>query len=1036
MISRYVWRDLVRNPRRSLSALAGITLGVGLFSAVLFFIDGSSASMTARAIAPLPIDIQRVLADPLGHQVRLTEQFRPARLEAGGVAEVTLVLANRSSRPANEVVIRDQPPPPLTYVAGSTTIDGEAFPDPGGDSPFAQGEAELGLNLGTVPARTQVIVAYRVRAGSAVASVPALGSGATFSSREVPAPAAANASEPLTPDQLTDRIAAIPGVAHADRLAMVDLAPGSLRSGSRQLSDPVRVFGFDDSYRLRDPAIRIVAGSQQPGQGLVSAEAARTLGVRIGDSVQLRVPGATAPLVVPISGTTDLTGARSLFYSRSARELEQFVYVRNSVVVSSEVFDTSIVTAFRNAATTTGRTVRSLPLLEVDVALQREPLDADPGTALLETTAVSRAVAEIAPGPDELIDNVSNTLSVARDDARVAKRMFFFLGLPGAILAAILTSYAGGVLAGALRREQAILRIRGADRRLLLAMHAVRSLILAAVGSSLGVALGLLSAVAVLSADDVGRASTASLLSSAGISAGCGFVATAVALYAAGLGAIRRQIHDERAQLASRRPWWRRVWLDLLILVPLAFLVRQAERSGAFEGVGGSVYYGRSVSLRLQLVVIPLAVWVGSVLLFARLVGLLLPRVPLPRHRRFGGPWRGLLTRSVRRRSWSVVGAVIMLGLIVALGTSIACFSASYDRAKSADSRYVVGSDLRITPAPTSTRAHPPGYSHALQVAGVERATPVVFGLSNALVESETNEDAANLAAVDPAAYARVAPTADGNFVGQSATAALAALEQHPTGVFVGSELADLLDVEQGDDVSVLLARGSKQQKLTEMQVLGLFERLPGFPEGANLLVNLERHVQLVPATNATFFLARTTDADPGTLHQAMAALAAGPGSTDALQLESRETALDKDQSSLAALNIRGLLTLDSAYALAMAATAVGVYVFGLLLQRRREYVTLRAQGVRTGLVRSLLVSEAVGVAVLGAGPGVVVGMVMATFLVRVLRPLFILTPAVIVPAGQIALLAGLVLVVSVLASLAATRLVNRLSATELLRDE
>ena len=81
MIGRYVWRDLRRNPRRSLTALAGMTLGIGLFSAVLFFIDGSSATMTARAIAPIPIDMQRVLGDPLGNKVRLTEQIAPSRLE-------------------------------------------------------------------------------------------------------------------------------------------------------------------------------------------------------------------------------------------------------------------------------------------------------------------------------------------------------------------------------------------------------------------------------------------------------------------------------------------------------------------------------------------------------------------------------------------------------------------------------------------------------------------------------------------------------------------------------------------------------------------------------------------------------------------------------------------------------------------------------------------------------------------------------------------------------------------------------------------
>ena len=57
------WRDLRRNPRLSLTALAGMTLGIGLFSAVLFFIDGSSATMTARAIAPIPIDMQRLLVE-------------------------------------------------------------------------------------------------------------------------------------------------------------------------------------------------------------------------------------------------------------------------------------------------------------------------------------------------------------------------------------------------------------------------------------------------------------------------------------------------------------------------------------------------------------------------------------------------------------------------------------------------------------------------------------------------------------------------------------------------------------------------------------------------------------------------------------------------------------------------------------------------------------------------------------------------------------------------------------------------------------
>jgi ABC-type lipoprotein release transport system permease subunit len=312
----------------------------------------------------------------------------------------------------------------------------------------------------------------------------------------------------------------------------------------------------------------------------------------------------------------------------------------------------------------------------------------------------------------------------------------------------------------------------------------------------------------------------------------------------------------------------------------------------------------------------------------------------------------------------------------------------------------------------------------------------VVYGLLNSLLESEKNEDAGNMAAIDPAGFAQVAPLLDTDFVGTTAASAMDALQRQPGGVFLGSDLADLLDVEAGDDVQVLFARGTDNQKLAGMKVLGLFDRLPGFPEGVDVLVNIQRQMQLIPSTNATFFLTETTDPSDATLDRVVAELRAGPGSTDALHIDTRATALDKDQSSLAALNIRGLLALDSAYALAMAATAITIFVFGLLLQRRREYVTLRAQGMRIGKIRSLLVTESFWVAVIGASVGTLVGTGMAYFLVTVLRPLFVLRPEVVIPPADIAVLTALVLAISVLASLAAATLIRRLPPGELLRDE
>ena len=114
----------------------------------------------------------------------------------------------------------------------------------------------------------------------------------------------------------------------------------------------MRLFGFDDRYRQHDHTIRIVSGSYRPGHGLLSAEAARALSIKPGDIVHLDVPGRATPLPVPISGITDLSGARSLFDSRQGQQLEQFVYVRNTLVIEPERFAKEVVPAFQRAETT------------------------------------------------------------------------------------------------------------------------------------------------------------------------------------------------------------------------------------------------------------------------------------------------------------------------------------------------------------------------------------------------------------------------------------------------------------------------------------------------------------------------------------------------------------------------------------------------------------------------------------------------------------------------------------------------------------
>lgn len=133
---------------------------------------------------------------------------------------------------------------------------------------------------------------------------------------------------------------------------------------------------------------------------------------------------------------------------------------------------------------------------------------------------------------------------------------------------------------------------------------------------------------------------------------------------------------------------------------------------------------------------------------------------------------------------------------------------------------------------------------------------------------------------------------------------------------------------------------------------------------------------------------------------------------------------------------MRGLLQLDSFFTFLMAATATAMFVFGMLLQRRREYVTMRAQGMSSRDIRALVLAEAGISASLGAAIGVMVGIGMASQFVQVLRPIFTLSPALAVPVAELAVLAALVLCATALSSAAAAFQIGRLKPTELLRDE
>lgn len=1033
---RYVRRDLMRNPRRTLASLVGIILGVGLFSSVLFFIDGSGASMTRRALAPLALDMQVIQNSPLGAGITLGERvLAPTSLSKDQRARIELTIRNTGGAAANEVVIADRAPAGLAYVPGTATLNGKRLRDVGGAIPLSQGLAGTGLNIGTVRDRETVRIAYAVRATRPLTAIGALRLEGQISTRENLVLAPANASPELALAQGAARLARIPGVSSVDQLAFVDLPPGAVTAGGRTINHTVRLFAFDGGYARRYPSIHIVSGALRRDAAVLSAEASRAAGTR-GRTVQLRLPGRARPLSLSVGGVADLSQAKPLFYSRMSTNLEEFVYIPESVVISPALFRGTVIPAYRSALAVRGPGVKSLPFLESDVLVDRSRLNADPASALGQAEAIAGAVNRVAPTQQYLIDNISNALHVARDDAAVGKRMFLFLGIPGALLAAFLAAYTAGVLAASQRREHANLRIRGADRGHLVRMLGYRTVAIATAGSLVGAALGLLTVLAILGSDSLFAASSTALIASGIEAVAFGVLTTALALYVPAHRSMRHEITQERAEMSlAPVPAWRRLRLDFALLAAAGGAEAIALGTGAFDAPPGSVYNGQAVSLPSYLLLAPAVAWFGGILLSARGVQIATVRIRVPKPPRFGPLIRGTLARSLRRRSWTLASGAVGVGLVLAFGAALAMFTGTYDAAKSADARFTVGSDVRVTPSILSTRPHPASFAAQLKVPGVSASTPVVYRIENSILTGKFNEDRKSLAAIDPASFARVVSMPDKFFVGGSAAAAMRTLERDPGAILVDRRSADDFKIQTGDLVNVLLARATKHQTVKPFRVAGQYDNFPGFPKGTNIVMGLGAYQRATSLTDADFFLAKTAAHDGQGVDRVAAALRRGPGSRDQLRIETTRTALDKDQSSLTALNVHGLVDLNSFYTLLMGAAAAGIFVFGLMLARRGEYVALRAHGLRSRDLQSLVLGEAALMAACGLVGGLLVGAGMAYLTVHVLRPLFVLDPHVVFPPGRIAALGVLALASALASALAATAILRRLKPTEILRE-
>jgi putative ABC transport system permease protein len=1023
-VLRYSLRDLLRNPRRTFASVVGVALAVGLFSSTAFFVDGSAARMTERAIAPVAIDMQAGLTSPLASSLTLAESIGGGpSIAAGQTATVTMLVSNTSDRPTSGLVVQDRIPAQLAYVAGSTNLNGKPLPDVGGDSPLT-----AGLTAGSLAVGGNLTVTYQVRATALVPALAGIPIRGTVVSAEDPTPAPANGLPPLSLAQLAARVGAVSGVSAVDQLAAIDLPAASLKAGVKSVGQPLRVFAFDPTFLLHYPMVRQTAGAYTTSTVLLSPDAAQALGAGPGSSVSLTVPGRAAPLQLTVGGLADFSKADPLFAARSAANQGEFVQVPNVLVVPLSTFGT-ILPALKADAASSSPVLKSPPVLEADVRLDRSRLATDPTVAAVTTQGVKRSLERLSPGRIAVIDNLSDALVAATSDSILAKVLFLFLGLPGVLVAAYLSRYAGGLLAQARRREQATLRARGAQPRHLISDLTYTALGVAVLGSALGLALGLGTAIVVLGPSALTTASRESFLVSAAVSVAAGVITTLLAVYLPGRRALAREAGNERREMeaAPVAPVWIRMKLDLVFIAAAALVWIITNAAGGFKLTPAE---GQSVSLSFYTLLAPLLMWLGVTLLAVRLLLWGTGRLKLRPGKRLGRLTTRTLIRSVSRRSLALGSGVVALALAVAFGSSLALLIATYDAQKLADARFVIGSDVRVTPSALAQQQS--DFGTRLQVAGVTAVTPVAQ-TSSAVVGTEKR----TLVAVDAAAFPGVATLDDSFFPGWSAASAMSALRNEPAGMLISTEMARTFNIQPGDQINVQLVDGTGHLVPVTFHAAGIFKDFPGYPQGLDMVGNLAFYQSATGIGQAAFFLVHTADPSPAAVGRVSDLIKAGPGRSAPVLVETTATAFNRDQSTLTAVNMRGLGGLQAVYTVLISAAGIGIFVFGLLLQRRKEYVTMRALGIRMGQLWGLVLGEAAVVAVVSLAIGGVTGAVMAYMFVKILAPLFTIQPAALtIPATQLATLAMLVLAGMGLSVALAARTLRRLNPVELLREE
>lgn len=608
---------------------------------------------------------------------------------------------------------------------------------------------------------------------------------------------------------------------------------------------------------------------------------------------------------------------------------------------------------------------------QLHVRIAHADLPTDPLAAYNAVSGRARNLEARTAGNVVIGDNLAARLLGAQADALYARVLFLFLGIPGAMLAALLTFT---VAASGARRadEYALLRVRGATTRQMIALGAVEALVVGVLGSIAGTLLCMALVPAVL-------ASNALLL--AGTALGGVLLALAAVLVPTWRDAREHTVAQSRAAIGrSGSPWWERAALDLVIVAFAGIAFWNTASSGyqvvlAPEGIP-------TATVHYEAFLAPVLLWAGAALLAMRLWRLVLLRnrgLLSGLLRSISGSLAPLVAATLTRQHRLVTRATLLAGLAFAFGVSTAVFNSTYAAQSRIDAELTNGGDVTVT---GSTDTPPSRKLELLRaIPGVISIAPMVHRFAF------VGNDLQDIFGIDPRTIGNTTPMSNAFFGNGNAAATLAELARTPDGVLVSEETVQTYQLHPSDTLALRLQDARTHAYVPiRFRFIGVTREFPTAPKDSFLVANANYIAAQTRAGGAEVVLLRT---QPGAIDRIAAEALQIVHDLSGTQVTTIDQAQRKIGSSLTAIDLHALTALELIFAVIFVAAATGLLLALGLAERLRTFAILDALGAKNRQLLAFLAAEAGLVATAGAAFGIALGFAVTQVLVKVLTGVF-----------------------------------------------